>query len=205
MAKESRPHFDPRFDPAFQRGYKPKPGEAVRVRQPRAVEPAPEAPSRAEPGAASRSAPIQSSRMRGQPSRRTVEPDPLGIERAHLAAIAEAELASYDPPTLQAPQERFDEAESLQVQVETEPAVNVFVIVLWLIAGIFTVVGTILLISAVYALVTSSPINAFDRTMDELGIYLSAPLLTVGLGTAVGLLFLSAVRSGREHGHGYGQ
>ena len=230
MAKNSGQSFDPRFDPAFQRGYKPKPGSVERTKSP-VASPAPSQPTRSNavaqqispepvrlnPGQPARSDPGQRSPVNPRPANPGPEvtgPEVTGVRSAGSSSVAGpiggsrpvaagGNASSYrDPGSFDDESAGPDELDAVYVDASPEvfadtPTRNPYIVALWTIGIGLTLVGLGILASAVYALVASTPIVAYDRTMDELGIYTSTPLITVGLATIVGLLFVSAVRRRR--------
>jgi hypothetical protein len=220
VAKNSGQSFDPRFDPAFQRGYKPKPGSVERTKLP-VASPAPQQPTRSN-AVAPQLSPEPVRLNPGQPTgsdtghRTPANPgsEVAGVRSAGSSSVAGTiggsrpaagvgNASSYrDPGSVDDDGAGLAERDALYPDVSPEvfadtPTRNPYIVALWTIGIGLTLVGLGILASAVYALVASTPIVAYDRTMDELGIYTSTPLITVGLATIVGLLFVSAIRRRR--------
>ena len=146
--------FDPRFNPAFQRGYDG---------------PAPE--------------PQVSSTRVGVPSGRTAEPVPVAMPRREATEIAE----SFSSPNIA--DTRFTESE-----VEPARRTNPFLIALGAIAALL-VGGGLFLVSRLRDLFedTQSSSNFDFVTLQVLTA--TAPLLiSLGLATGIGVLFVYAVR-----------
>ena len=151
--------FDPRFNPAFQRGYDG---------------PAPE--------------PQVSSTRVGVPSGRTAEPVPVAMPRREATEIAE----SFSSPNIA--DTRFAESEQLAESERDERRTNPFLIALGAIAALL-VGGGLFLVSRLRDLFedTQSSSNFDFVTLQVLTA--TAPLLiSLGLATGIGVLFVYAVR-----------
>lgn len=185
--------FDPRFDPAFQRGYQPRPGEQSRTRvrsdapdsayrRPSSLLPPRDQP----PSAASPSEPVtpfEAAAMslddQGMP------PLPVGgMGAGGMGSVAVAAPLNVG---------------SGLTGVELSPRRNPFILALWLIGGGFVVLGIVL-----YSVSVTSSYSGPTPSTDvgallfaQLGWMLAGPLITVGLLTLVGLLFLTALAGRR--------
>ncbi|MFP3466953.1 hypothetical protein [Leifsonia sp. SIMBA_070] len=187
--------FDPRYDPSFQRGYQPQPGERSRVRvradspdsgyrRPSSVLPADD-----RPGTGSDSA----SRHAGRDD-----------YEAALALPDASEALTVEVP-------RPLEAENLTSQVivaspgrlaglDMSPRRNPLILALWIVGP-----GLIVLGITLYTISITSSYNGPTPSSDvgslvfaQLGWMLAGPLITVGLLTLVGLLFLTALAGRRS-------
>ena len=180
--------FDPRFDPAFQRGYQPQAGERPRTRV------------RAD-------APDSAFRRPSSLLRTREEPAPAAPSEP-LTPYEEAAL-SLDEGRTAAP-ERIDggaaagpgvvvASAGMLSTLELNPRRNPFILALWLIGGGFVVLGIVL-----YSLSVTSSYSGPTPSTDvgalvfaQLGWMLAGPLITVGLLTMVALLFLTALAGRR--------
>jgi hypothetical protein len=167
--------FDPRYDPAFQRGYQPRPGEQAQTRV------------RAD---APDSAYRRPSSLLPRPEE-DIEPEPMQ-EPALPVSVPDLDLPPQpaSPPTA---------APSLLDRLDTSPRRNPFMLALWLV-GIGLVVLGIVLYSVSVTASYNGPTPSTDVTglvFAQLGWMLAGPLITVGLLTIVGLLFLTALAGRR--------
>ncbi|MGJ4845835.1 hypothetical protein [Leifsonia sp. Le1] len=188
-----RGDFDPRYDPAFQRGYQPKPGErpATRMRD------------------AAATAAFQ------RPAPRAVDPVERAdraerVERVDASAdaeydVVEAEAVPYAPPTGAAPAPATAPALTaapalahpasggILATVDFSPRRNRAVLTLWLVGGGLVALGILLYVMSVFTSYTN-PTSGADVTglvFSQLGWMLAGPLITVGLATLVLLLALT--------------
>lgn len=190
-----RGDFDPRYDPAFQRGYQPKPGErpATRMRDaaataafqrpaPRAVDPV-ERADRAE---------------RAEPSA-DAEYDVVEAEAEPYApATGAAPTPAAAPALTAAPALAYPARGGVLATVDFSPRRNRAVLTLWLVGGGLVALGILLYVMSVFTSYTN-PTSGADVTglvFSQLGWMLAGPLITVGLATLVVLLALTLL-SGR--------
>lgn len=209
MAKDDAPKFDPRFDPAFQRGFKAgrRPASASASGASGSVADRSAKQSAADrPGSPRAEARVTAQLPVDRPAPQTVI-EPAGIVSPLSPVVTGAQGAPADPDLdfdgadyrSRANSDSLDSYSEIRGGI-TEPAPearNPYFIALWIVGVALTVGGLAMLAASVYALVASSPIVAYDRTMDELGIYISTPLMTVGLATVVALLVIAGLRRQR--------
>lgn len=173
--------FDPRFDPAFQRGYQPRPGERAQTRvRPDAPDSAYRRPSSVLPAATDEVA----------------EPDLAPAPERTAAPLDDLDLPSQPAP---AP---IAAGAGVLDRLDPNPRRNPVMLALWLVGAGFVVLGIVL-----YAVSVTSSYNGPTPSSDvtalvfaQLGWMLAGPLITVGLLTLVGLLFLTAL-AGRRSPH----
>jgi len=183
--------FDPRFDPSFQRGYQPQPGERPRTRV---------------RGDAPDSAYRRPSSLLQRPDARpeVVGPPPaVEYEPEQALTVAPAALTSEADHAL----ETAGFADSAIVvrgpgplaRLDLSPRRNPLILTLWIVGAGFVVLGIVL-----YCISVTSSYNGPTPSSDvgslvfaQLGWMLAGPLITVGLLTLVGLLFLTALAGPR--------
>lgn len=180
--------FDPRFDPAFQRGYQPQPGERARTR---VRTDAPDSAFRR---------PSSLLRTQGDSTRATPS-DPLTPYEEAALSLDEGRPVPPDQLEAGAPAAQTVVVASAGALsgIELNPRRNPFILALWLIGGGFVVLGIVLYCVSVTSSY-SGPTPSTDvgaLVFAQLGWMLAGPLITVGLLTLVGLLFLTAL-SGRR-------
>lgn len=164
--------FDPRFDPAFQRGYQPRPGERSQTRvRSDAPDSAYRRPSSVLPAA----------------SGEVAEPESVPAPERVAAPVADLGLPPQPAPLVTGP--------GLLDRLEPNPRRNPVMLALWLVGAGFVVLGIVL-----YCVSVTSSYNGPTPSTDvtalvfaQLGWMLAGPLITVGLLTIVGLLFLTAL------------
>jgi hypothetical protein len=185
--------FDPRYDPAFQRGYQPGPGERTRTRvRADAPEAAFRRPSSLLRGPEDRSA--------GEPAGRTWAvplPEELPADTGTAAPVRAEQGAEPSPSP--APEASAGAATAGLARIEVDPRRNPLVLALWIVGPGLVVLGIVL-----YCISVTSSYNGPTPTNDvgslvfaQLGWMLAGPLITVGLLTVVGLLFLTALAGRR--------
>jgi hypothetical protein len=171
--------FDPRYDPAFQRGYTPRPGEVARTR--------------------SRS----SGSRAGGPRTRIGEwddGDRRQDERLDGGGDAQGGAAPSDaaaPVVIAAP------APGLLDRLDVSPRRNRWMLALWILGAGFVVLGIVFYAISV-SISYAGPAPGGDvgsLVFAQLGWMLAAPLVTVGLLTMVALLFLTALVGRRAAGN----
>jgi hypothetical protein len=166
--------FDPRFDPAFQRGYQPRPGERA---QTRVRADAPDSAYR-RPSSVLPAAPDE-----------VAEPGYAAAPELPSAPAPDVDLA---PEPAAAP---IAAGPGLLDRLEPSPRRNPVMLALWLVGAGLVVLGIVL-----YCVSVTSSYNGPTPSTDvtalvfaQLGWMLAGPLITVGLLTLVGLLFLTAL------------
>ncbi|MEN2742534.1 hypothetical protein ABCS02_32565 [Microbacterium sp. X-17] len=168
--------IDPRYDPQFQRGYRPQPGERARTRL--------------------RAAPTMATE-----DDRGDEEDRAPIEAAALS-IAPVDVPRVTPavqPPAEAGPERAYAAPSpaagILDRLDLSPRRNPVMLALWLVSGGFVVLGIVLYsVSVSLSYTGSTPsTDVGSLVISQLGWMLAGPLITVGLLTLVALLFLTAL------------
>jgi hypothetical protein len=194
--------FDPRYDPAFQRGYRPQPGEPTRMRAT-----APDARSSAEPG---RAVPRPVEPGRAEPGRAPSASTGRSRDRLRPPAPADAHRIEEEEPT--------DRARSADAVVTAEPATepaapaarprilgsvdlsprrNPLMLAVWIVGAALVVVGVALYAVAVGSSYTTtysgSTQDVGAQVLTQIGWVLAGPMITVGLTTLVALLLLTAL------------
>ena len=169
--------FDPRFDPSFQRGYQPQPGERsqTRVRD---------------------DAPDSAYRRPASLLQRSVE-SPIEEDRAQVAVEYDSELALPSAPT--SDPAYVVAAPGPLLRLDVSPRRNPLILTLWIVGAGFVVLGIVLYCISVTSSY-SGPTPSSDvgsLVFAQLGWMLAGPLITVGLLTLVGLLFLTALAGRR--------
>lgn len=183
--------FDPRYDPAFQRGYRPQPGEKqlTRVRASSAppIAPVMQIPRRTDPDdrAVSRPERVEPS----SPSDRAGVPSLLDTQPT-LPVSGEA-VRGDTAPVAGSPLDRLD----------LSPRRNPLMLALWIVAAGFVIIGVIIYaVSVSFSYSNTTPSNDIGTlVLTQLGWMLAGPLITIGLATLVALLFLTAL-AGRGRG-----
>jgi hypothetical protein len=174
--------IDPRFDPAFQRGYKPKPGERARTR----VKPAEQVTS--APGPAPAASPRLVSSAADEVPWPDDEPEPEVAPPGHIVEVVSGVAVQQD---------FVDEGANLLAGVETAPRRNRYFLALWVMAIGFIALGILLYVMSVATSYTTNNTNGSDvvqLVFSQLGWMLAAPLITVGLLTLVVLVLIQALR-----------
>lgn len=200
------PDIDPNYDPAFQRGYRPRPGERSRTRLRDGAPTSDTSPFRRS---------VAGDEPRVTPfalTDRDVHPDPDLDRNPDLVAEPglepESEIADPLVAQLEAlgvdTRPAFSGAEpapivvgSILDRVDVSPRRNPFFLVLWILGGGFVVLGIVLYAVSVYTSYTSSSTELDLTTLvfSQIGWMLAGPLVTVGLATIVSLVLLTALRS----------
>jgi hypothetical protein len=166
MTDQGTPNIDPRFDPAFQRGFD---GSVTVTRR------------RAAPGTPSVT-PAQDRSAQQAP-----------VQRPNLPA-----RPPVSPPEVAAAVETEPEADVVEEEVVVTRGANPFVIALWVIAAVLVAVGAWGIEWARAAFLTESLTTNVDYVLVEI-VRVAAPAsIGLGVATAIGLLFLSAVRWQRK-------
>jgi hypothetical protein len=179
MAKDSKSDIDPRFDPAFQRGFDPSiPIEKfVPPRQPRRsasppVEIAPAAPS---------AAPVA-------PAPASVPTPPVAAEAKPAAAPETAQAVSVDGDTTVVVAVVAEEA------TESSAVRNPFLLFLGIIAVALIAVGVWLFVRSGDAFNTSQVRSQGDYMSLTATINMAPFIALLGAATAIGVLFVFAAR-----------
>lgn len=186
--QDSARGFDPRYDPSFQRGYRPQPGERPRTRL------------RAAPAGAT----AQGAARPAQERRREQEVEAAPVEAAALSIVASPEAEAVVVPA--APEPSPQPAATIAAgpgvldRLELSPRRNPLMLALWLVGGGFVVLGIVLYsvsVSLSYSAATPSS-DVGTLVISQLGWMLAGPLITIGLATLVALLFLTALAGRRR-------
>lgn len=179
--------FDPRYDPAFQRGYTPRPGEVARTRtRPSGVR----TPSTARTRRWDADDDLQADGRAG-----------LFDGAADEQPAATLEATAGGPVILAAP------ARGLLDGLDVSPRRNRWMLALWLVGAGFVVLGIVFYCISV-SISYAGPAPGGDvgsLVIAQLGWMLAAPLVTVGLLTLVALLFLTALVGWRSASAGDGE
>lgn len=180
--KDAARGIDPRYDPQFQRGYRPQPGERSRTRL-RA------APSPSEAAEDDR---------RVEEDRAPVEAAALSIAPVDVPRVtpaAQAPVESGLDRVYAAPAPAPSSAAGILDRLELSPRRNPLMLALWLVSGGFVVLGIVLYsVSVSLSYTGSTPSTDVGAlVISQLGWMLAGPLITVGLLTLVALLFLTAL------------
>lgn len=199
--KDAARGFDPRYDPQFQRGYRPQPGERPRTRV--------------------RTAPSPSAVPEHQTGNREDDPQPveaaaLTVNPTGLPGIAPAALgASEAAAAPDAPGPGADRPElvrayavpapSLLDRLDLSPRRNPLMLALWIVGGGLVVLGIVLYsVSVSLSYTGSTPsTDVGSLVISQLGWMLAGPMITIGLATLVGLLFLTALAGRTPKRSGY--
>lgn len=176
--KDAARGVDPRYDPQFQRGYRPQPGERARTRL--------------------RAAPSPSEATEDD---RRVEVDRAPVEAASLSIapvdVPRVTTAAQSPtePGLDRAYAAPSPAAGILDRLELSPRRNPLMLALWLVSGGFVVLGIVLYsVSVSLSYTGSTPsTDVGSLVISQLGWMLAGPLITVGLITLVALLFLTAL------------
>ncbi|WP_426626081.1 hypothetical protein ACPPVW_08635 [Leifsonia sp. McL0607] len=199
--KDAARGFDPRYDPQFQRGYRPQPGERPRTRMRTAPAPT-TAPSTAPTTAVG---PEEArSRSRDDDVVPPAEAAAMSMNPGALPRVTPgAGDTAPDAPAAVAPVAERAElvrayavpAPSLLDRLELSPRRNPLVLALWLVGGGLVVLGIVLYsVSVSLSYTGSTPsTDVGSLVISQLGWMLAGPMITIGLATLVGLLFLTAL------------
>lgn len=211
--KDAARGFDPRYDPAFQRGYRPQPGERPRTRVRTASAAAPDAgadPVRARP--------------RTDDGAPAVEAAALSVDAVALppSAPSAAETASRTALDLGQSADRADldrtdfdrtdlvrayavPAPGLLDRLELSPRRNPLMLALWIVGAGLVVLGVVLYsVSVSLSYTGSTPsTDVGSLVISQLGWMLAGPMITIGLATLVALLFLTALAGRRPRSVSY--
>ena len=176
--------FDPRYDPSFQRGYQPRPGEQA---QTRVRADSPDSAYRRPSSLLQRPQPEVPDELRYDDDLPPVDPRPVlpREPQADLDAPAPATAVVVGPGFLD--------------RLDTSPRRNPFILALWITGAGFVLLGIVLYCISVTSSY-SGPTPSSDvgsLVFAQLGWMLAGPLITVGLLTLVGLLFLTALAGRR--------
>jgi hypothetical protein len=180
--------IDPRYDPAFQRGYQPKPGErpVTRVRPE-----SPDAPYRRPSALLRTQEPADEYEYAVRDDAPPLLIDPQEAFTADPSTVLDS-LASSQPAVVVAGPGILD-------RLELDPRRNPLMLALWIVGGGFVVLGIVLYcisVSTSYTGPTPST-DVGQLVFAQLGWMLAGPLITVGLLTLVALLFLNALAGRR--------
>ena len=175
--KDAARGIDPRYDPQFQRGYRPQPGERARTRL------------RAAP------APSVATEERDDEERRPVEAASLSIAPVEVPRVTAAQPPAEPDADRAYPAPTAAPAASVLDRLDLSPRRNPLMLALWLVSGGFVVLGIVLYsVSVSLSYTGSTPsTDVGSLVVSQLGWMLAGPLITVGLITLVALLFLTAL------------
>ncbi|WP_348789834.1 hypothetical protein [Leifsonia sp. NPDC080035] len=205
--QDSARGFDPRYDPAFQRGYRPQPGERPRTRlraaTPSATASASAAGSAPEPRRDQRPFPARASDAGAQPA--PVEAAALSIvpPPQSIPASFAQDVSAPAPAPAQVPQAFVSATApgtSILDRLDLSPRRNPLMLALWIVAAGFVVLGIVLYslsVSLSYSGATPSS-DVGTLVVSQLGWMMAGPLITIGLATLVALLFLTALAGRRR-------
>ncbi|MFF2050601.1 hypothetical protein ACFVU2_03280 [Leifsonia sp. NPDC058194] len=192
--------IDPRYDPAFQRGYQPQPGERPRTRVRAAAPATTTAPARERSRADlgddsdlfSETAGSAGSAWEATTS---VAPDlssPSFPATASYVLAAPSTAASAEPasaPAVYGP--------GILAGAELSPRRNPLMLALWIVGAGLVVLGVVIYAVAVNASYTTSYTGSGGdvgmQVLTQIGWVLAGPMITIGILTMVALLFLSAI------------
>jgi len=193
--------FDPNYDPAFQRGYTPRPGEAHRTRLRNAAD---DSPFRRPPPGREAAGPTASAATPASPYQEPAgHGDLLDADRFDRTPESDAEPFRSDAGSDALPSD--DRAGSAVVitgasildRAEISPKRNPYFLALWIIGGGFVVLGIVLYAFSIYTSYTGTTDSQDVSTLvfSQVGWMLAGPLVTVGLATIVALILLTALRT----------
>lgn len=205
--------FDPRFDPAFQRGYRPKPGEKTRTRMRGAPPTAAPAPAAARAASPASTAPPAST---ATPASAAWEAETVGVADPapsidyvdgvtgrlvpveHAAAAERAAAAEALPPAPGGVPMLATGAGFLD-RIDMSPRTNRRMLALWIIGAGFVALGIALYVVSVFTSYTNPTPNSdvSGLVFSQLGWMLAGPLVTVGLATLVTMTLLTALTARR--------
>lgn len=204
--KDAARGFDPRYDPQFQRGYRPQPGERPRTRV-RTTDAPGSLPDMEPREVRSRSRdddvapPVEAAAM---------SMNPVALPRVTPGAV---EAASVPPGAVDPPAERAElvrayavPAPSLLDRLDLSPRRNPLMLALWIVGGGLVVLGIVLYsVSVSLSYTGSTPsTDVGSLVISQLGWMLAGPMITIGLATLVTLLFLTALAGRRARPVPYG-
>lgn len=170
--------FDPRYDPSFQRGYQPQPGERAQTRV------------RADAPDSAYRRPSSLLQHPGQ-----TDDDDFPPADVRTALVREPEAALEPVSTSPA----YVVGQGALARLDVSPRRNPLILALWIVGGGFVLLGIVLYCISVTSSY-SGPTPSSDvgsLVFAQLGWMLAGPLITVGLLTLVGLLFLNALAGRR--------
>ncbi|MCI0156594.1 hypothetical protein KNO15_07785 [Leifsonia shinshuensis] len=203
--KDAARGFDPRYDPQFQRGYRPQPGEQPRTR----VRTAPAPDPAGNP---------QSERAREDDRGSSAEAAALSVNPAALPHVAPGAVdAPSGAPVSPAPADQTAErpelvrayavpAPSLLDRLDLSPRRNPLMLALWIVGAGLVVLGIVLYsVSVSISYTGSTPSSDVGSlVISQLGWMLAGPMITIGLATLVALLFLTALAGRRPRSVPFG-
>jgi hypothetical protein len=201
--------FDPNYDPAFQRGYTPHPGEGRRTRLRNAADDSPyrrPASAAASGGRAGADRPAAPAHASASPDT-TFGDDTLASDELERFPESEGQGEPGRDPEPYRVADRTGSAvvitgASILDRAEISPRRNPYFLALWIMGGGFVVLGIVLYAVSVYSSYTSTTDAQDVSTLvfSQVGWMLAGPLVTVGLGTIVALVLLTALRThSRRH------
>ena len=188
-------HIDPRYDPAFQRGYQPDPQRPLK--RERALKPAPTT-GRTQNSEAAQTRAGGHRRVDARPATANhVAPGPAPVApKVERDAVDQSFGDPFDDPFDDSFDDPFDDSEAPALPPRRT---NPYVSALWVIGIVLVVVGVILQIAPQLSTSQGAVSYAPDQgvpapiVLRSLAYAVSTPMITIGLATIVGLIFLAAV------------
>jgi hypothetical protein len=205
MATDGNPQLDPRFDPAFQRGFDQRGFEADRADE---RGPDERGSSTTPPTIRRRDARVAAAGMpvadRPTPPSSVsygllpVAPTPVGAAAGHpIERSIEADAAPVDDSRAGSRGAARGEADALD-DPDAEPvisaSVNPFFIALWLIAGALIVAGVSMLRTVITMTATNAGTISTDYATLQFLLLASPLAIALGVATIIGQLFVLAIR-----------
>lgn len=203
--KDAARGFDPRYDPQFQRGYRPQPGEQprTRVRTAPVPDPVPD---------------VESERSRADDGRSSMEAATLSVNPAAMPRVAPdaVDSPSGGPGSPVAADQGAERSElvrayavpapSLLDRLDLSPKRNPLMLALWIVGAGLVVLGIVLYsVSVSISYTGSTPsTDVGSLVISQLGWMLAGPMITIGLATLVALLFLTALAGRRPRSVPFG-
>jgi len=176
--------FDPRFDPAFQRGFEPTDDTAT----------APAAPPPSRRNVASPARYVPDLNPSGRPQEIGLPPREAAPSHPQReAAPSPAEPQPAPAPTPSHPGPEWNGA-------EPDPAprrLNPFLVALLVVAAALIAGGLYLLTSMQELYSNSRGLSTFDYVSFQVALYAAPVIICLGAATAIGVLFVYAIRWGR--------
>ena len=195
MSDETKSDFDPRFDPAFQRGFDPATPtrEKAPVRTPRREAPVEQqAPVREAPvrEPAVRESPPRVSPPRESPVRVAPERATPEREAAPTRVVAAAPApAAADEPTFETVQDGEDQQGPLP---ESSQARNPYLVILVVVAIVLVAVGVWLFVQSGNEFNSREVRSQGDYMSLDATIHMAPFIAMLGGATAIGVLFMFA-------------
>lgn len=202
--KDAARGFDPRYDPQFQRGYRPQPGERPRTRVRTAPGDVPD---------------TEAEQLRGRPraddGAPAVEAAALSVDPVALPRIAESAAEAATGTAADIDRAGLDRMETVRAyavpapslldRLDLSPRRNPLMLALWIVGAGLVVLGVVLYsVSVSLSYTGSTPsTDVGSLVISQLGWMLAGPMITIGLATLVALLFLTALAGRRPRSVSY--